>query len=196
MFEQMLIFALVIQIFVLLNPLSSFPVLLAAHKQRMDVPKIASQATLVAFIVALGVIMFGPALFSLYGVSVDSFRIAGGVVLFLLGIETTRAGEEIRSVGEIDGLISIIATPLLTGPAVISFLVLKSYEIGQVALAVNTTLAFVLSGTVFYVFALLIPRINPKAVVIVSKVMGLFLTALAIEMIAKGSLALFVIKPV
>ena len=79
----------------------------------------------------------------------------------------------------------------ITGPAVISFLTLKSYEIGQVALAVNTTIAFILSGTVFYLFALMIPRVNAKAVIIVSKIMGLFLTALAIEMIAKGSVALF-----
>lgn len=186
--------ALIVQVFALLNPLSSFPVLMAAWKQKMDVGQVAINASIVAYAIALAVIFFGPALFNLYGVSLDAFRVAGGIVLLLLGIETARKSKEVTEVAEIDGLVSIIATPLLTGPAVISFLTIKSYELGAVPLLISATGAFAVVGVVFYLFARLIPHVNPKVVDITAKVLGLFLAAIAIEMLAKGSMALLGLK--
>ncbi|MDE1798475.1 MAG: MarC family protein, partial [Candidatus Micrarchaeota archaeon] len=163
--------SLILQLFVLLNPLSSFPVLLAAYKRKMDVPSIAVAASVVAFIIALSVIFFGPFLFSLYGISIDSFRVAGGVVLFLLGIDTIRPKHEEPELGEVDSLISIIATPLLTGPATISYLTLAAYDSGPWVLLPDVTLAFLAVGLVFFLFSLTIKRLNPKVVEITAKVL-------------------------
>jgi len=184
--------AIILQIFVLLNPLSSFPVLMTAFKKKLDVQSIAIKSSLVAYIVAVFIILFGPQFFSLYGIRIDSFRIAGGVILFLLGVETVRPKPPREDVNEVDSLIAIIATPLLTGPAVMSFLTIKTIEMGWLPVLVQTTAAFVIAGMVFWLFSLFIPRINAKAIEIASKVMGLFLTAIAIEMIAKGATSLFV----
>jgi multiple antibiotic resistance protein len=178
--------ALIMQIFVLLNPLSSFPVLMAAYKKKHDVKQIAMRASIVAYLVALFILFFGPQFFSLYGVSIDAFRIAGGVVLFLLGIDTVRPKPARDDINEVDSLIAIIATPLLTGPAVISFLTIKAIEEGAVPLVGDVTLAFGIVGAVFFLFSLALPRVNEKVVEIISKIMGLFLTAIAIEMMAKG----------
>lgn len=186
-------FALVMQMFVLLNPLSSFPVLMAAYRKKLDVKKIAINASVVAYLVALFVLFFGPQFFSLYGVSIDAFRIAGGVVLFLLGIETVRPKPMRDDVNEVDSLVAIIATPLLTGPAVISFLTIKALEQGAPDLMLDTTVAFIFVGAVFALFSLMLPKINEKVVEILSKVMGLFLTAIAIEMMAKGVSALLLV---
>ncbi len=188
--------ALILQIFVLLNPLSSFPVLLEAYKKKMDVRAIAIAASVVAYAIALSVIFFGPFLFSLYGISIDSFRVAGGVVLFLLGIDTIRPKNEAPDLGEVDSLISIIATPLLTGPATISFLTLAAYDSGALALLPDVTLAFLAVGLVFYIFSLMVKKLNPKVVEITAKVLGLFLTAMAIQMISTGVQALLATKAV
>jgi len=183
--------AIILQIFVLLNPLSSFPVLMTAFKKKMDVQQIAIKSSVVAFAVAVFIILFGPQFFSLYGIRIDSFRIAGGVILFLLGVETVRPKPPRDDVNEVDSLIAIIATPLLTGPAVMSFLTIKTIELGWLPVMVQATAAFFIAGLIFWIFALFIPKINPKVIEIASKVMGLFLTAIAIEMIAKGATGLF-----
>ncbi|VVB56665.1 MarC family integral membrane protein [uncultured archaeon] len=183
--------AIILQIFVLLNPLSSFPVLMSAQKKKLDVGSIAIKASVAAYAVAVCIILFGPQFFSLYGISINSFRIAGGVILFLLGVETVRPKPVREEVNEVDSLIAIIATPLLTGPAVMSFLTIRTIEMGVLPVLVQATGAFFVVGLVFWLFSLFLPRINPKVIEIVSKVMGLFLTAIAIEMIAKGSTALF-----
>ena len=182
--------ALAIQIFVLLSPLSSFPVLMNAYKQKMNVKRIAYLSVFTGFVIAIAIVYVGPFVFNLFGVSLDSFRIAGGIVLLLLGLSTIRPHEEEYHKTEgVNGLISIIATPLLTGPATISFITIKTYELGALPVLFNVIAAFVLVGLVFVLFAHLIPRINVHLVDISSRVLGLFLTAVAIEMIGKGILA-------
>jgi len=184
------------QMFALLNPLSSFPVLMAAYKKKLDVRGIAVKASVVAYLVAMFCLFFGPQFFNLYGVSVDAFRLAGGVVLFLLGLDTVRPKPVREDVGEMDSLIAIIATPLLTGPAVISYLTIKAMEDGAASLVPDVTAAFLVVGVIFFVFSVLLPRINEKAVEILSKIMGLFLMAIAVEMIANGMSVLLFAKAV
>ena len=186
--------AFIMQMFALLNPLSSFPVLMSAYKKKLDVRGIAIKASVVAYLVAMFCLFLGPQFFELYGVSIDAFRLAGGVILFLLGIETVRPKPVRDDIGEVDSLIAIIATPLLTGPAVISFLTIKAMENGAIPLVPDVTLSFLIVGIVFYIFSVMLPRVNEKAVEILSKIMGLFLTAIAVEMMAKGMSALLFAK--
>ncbi len=184
---DLLDFVLIIQLFILINPLSSFPVLLAAYKNRMNVRKIAVSAVIVAFLIAIIIAVAGPYLFSLFRVSLDSFRIAGGIVLLLLGLDKIRPNENKKeNVKESEALTSIIATPLLTGPALISFITIKAYEAGRFAIISNLLIAFIFVGIVFIIFGFAVCRINAKVIDIISKILGLFLTAVAIEMIAKG----------
>lgn len=183
---------LILQIFVLINPLSSLPVLVAAYSKKMKVKDIALRATVIAFALAVTIIFVGPFLFDIFNVSVDSFRVAGGIILLLLGISTARRSDDAKaSPDTAEALSSLIATPLLTGPATISFLTIKTYELRVENILPNTVIAFILVGGVFMVFAALIPKINTKAVGIVSRILGLFLTAVAIEMISAGIKGLF-----
>lgn len=179
--------AIIIQIFVLVNPLSSLPVLISAYRNKMNTKKIAVNSVVIAFSVALIIALIGPYLFQVFNITLDSFRIAGGIVLLLLGLQTIKGKDE-EAKGKVSTLTSIIATPLLTGPATISFVTLKSFEVGRIITITNLTLAFVLVAIVFILFAYSVSKINTKVVNIVSKVLGLFLTAMAIEMIVNGIL--------
>lgn len=177
---------LILQIFALLNPLSSFPFLMAAYKKRMNVKKIAVRSVLVAFAVALVIAFAGPYLFKIFGITLDSFRIAGGAVLLLLGINMVKPKEEEEKVGKTSSLVTLIATPMLTGPATISFITIKVYEIGMISLLTNLFISFLFVGVVFFLFSVMIKRINPTVVDIMARILGLFITAVAIEMIASG----------
>ncbi|MBI4447653.1 MarC family protein [Candidatus Woesearchaeota archaeon] len=179
--------ALIIQIFILLNPFSSFPFLLSAYENRLNVRFIAAKSVIVAFIIAISITFVGPLLFKVFGITLDSFRIAGGIVLLLLGIEMIRPQhEEHPKSGEVNSLITLIATPLLTGPATISFITIKAYEIGKTPVLINLFIAFILVGITFMIFSLLVKKINATVIDIISRIMGLFLTAVGIEMITKG----------
>ena len=187
MISDILNFALIIQLFVLLNPLSSFPFLMAAYRKKMNVKSIAIFSVLTAFVIAVIITFVGPYLFEFFGITLNSFRIAGGIVLLLLGLDTIRPKEkEIVNVGGVHGLISIIATPMLTGPATISFITIKAYELSQLVVVANLIPAFILVGAVFIMFAYLVPRVNANLINISSRILGLFLMAVSIEMIFTG----------
>lgn len=179
--------ALIVQMFVLINPFSSFPVLFTAYQNKMNVKKIAVQSSILAFVIAVIICLIGAKLFGFFGITVDSFRIAGGICLLLLGLDTIRDKHSKENVGKIDSLISILATPLLTGPATISFIIIKSLEIGRTVLLLNIVITFVLVGVVFVLFSYSIKKINFRVIEISSKILGLFLTAMAIELIFTGA---------
>ncbi|MEI7718692.1 MAG: MarC family protein [archaeon] len=184
--------AIIAQLFVLINPFSSFPVLFNAYQNKMNVRKIAVTASILALVIAIIICFIGSSLFGFFGITIDSFRIAGGICLLLLGLDTIRNREEKENVGKVDSLISILATPLLTGPATISFIIIKSIEIGRPVLLANILLAFILVGIVFILFSYGIKRINVRVIEISAKIMGLFLTAMAIELISRGAFNLFI----
>lgn len=180
-------FALIIQIFVLLNPLSSFPFLIQAYQQKMNVQLIAIKAAFTAYLIASILALIGPTLFSLFGITLNSFRVAGGIVLLILGYNMVKPKEEEhQKVSNIDGLITIIATPMLTGPGTISFVTVKTIELGRTTVLSSLLGSFVLVAAVFFIFSLLVSKVNPKIVNILSRIMGLFLMAVSIEMISAG----------
>lgn len=183
---------MVLQIFALINPFSSIPVLISAYSRKVDVRGIAVHATFIALVVALAMIFIGPFLFEIFSISIDHFRIAGGIILFLLGVNTARDHHEKTAQADTaEALTSLIATPLLTGPAVISFITIKTYELGGFAVAANALAAFVLVGIVFYFLSSLIPRINMRIVGIMSRILGVFLLAVAVGMLATGIKGVF-----
>jgi multiple antibiotic resistance protein len=183
----MLDLALIIQLFILINPLSSLPFLMAAYKKDVNVRRLSLHAVITAYFLAVSIAILGPFLFNIFGVTLDSFRIAGGIVLLLLALDTIKPPkEEAYEIGAMDSLVAILATPLLTGPATISFITIKSYEMSQMSLLMNISVAFLLVGIVFIAISYTIAKINIRMINIASKVLGLFLTAVAIEMIAKG----------
>lgn len=177
---------LILKIFFLLNPLSSIPLLFIAYKQKMDVRKVAVYSAVLALAVALCFVLLGPLLFQIYGISLDAFRVAGGVLVFLLGLSMARDQEQNYSKMKANNLINIIATPLLTGPAILSFLIIKTAEFGSMPVIANLFGAFLLVAFFFVMLAYLIPRINLSYVMFVSRLFGLFLVGLGIEMMVAG----------
>ncbi|MEM2115807.1 MAG: MarC family protein [Candidatus Woesearchaeota archaeon] len=195
MIAELINILLVMQIFTLLNPLSSLPMLFMAYKNKLNVKRVSIQAVILALIIAITMILIGPLMFKLFGISINAFRIAGGVVLFLLGIDTIREKEEeeVEKAKPADSIIAIIATPMLTGPATISFLTIKTIEIGFIHVFLNLLIAFVLVFIVFYLLASMIPKLNRTIVGILSRILGLFLTAMALEMMFNGLKGIFLI---
>lgn len=180
-----------IQLFFLLNPLASIPILFLAYQRGYNVRSIAIRATVIAFIIALSFIFVGQLLFSVFGISLNSFRVAGGIVIIILGLDMTMArSESITTATEAKALISVLATPLLTGPATLSYLTIKVAEIGILQTVISLIVAFIAVAIVFLALVTLIPRIKIEYIEFVSRLFGLFLIAFGVELFAEGAKAL------
>ena len=107
--------------------------------------------------------------------------------MLLLGLDTIRGHEDDEvPAGGTDNIISLLATPILTGPATMSYVTLATIEMGTVTVIANLIVAFLGVATVMILLATMIEYIHPRIIGIISRILGLFLTAMAVEMMAGG----------
>lgn len=175
-----------VMLFIIMGPFSSFVVFSEVAKKLNKKQKIKSinKAVIVAGLLAFVFILGGNSILDIFGVTLTSFTAVGGVVLFILGLEMILSFKISReSAKDYNVAALIIATPITTGPGVITSVILFSNSIGMLP----TTLALVLSLLVIY-FLLrahdFICRIVGRSTIdIISKVVGIFIAARGIELI-------------
>jgi multiple antibiotic resistance protein len=188
-------------LFFVVDPMAAAPIYLsmtatdsAEHKRRT-----ALRAAIATFVTLAVFAALGGLIFRLLGISLGAFRIAGGLLLFLLAVDMLRAQrsrqrtspeEEIEGVDKPDISLFPLAIPMLAGPGSIStVMVLVSrvehyWHYGVILLAVTLT-----AIGVYYVLrgALMIERrLGQTGLNVLQRVMGLILAAVAVQFVVEG----------
>jgi multiple antibiotic resistance protein len=199
-----------IALFALIDPVGNVPLFAAATRGLKN-----STARLISVFVSLFVMGFliffyftGLSLLAFFGISLPAFRIAGGILLLLLGLDMTRndftaamapGGEEALEGGQtaqarkrFEAMIVPFAMPLLIGPGAISTVIIYASEardygmvgvftgVGVIGLvALSTMLSFWATP----IISRLLGRIG---LAIVVRVLGLILCAMAVQFILSG----------
>ncbi|MCU0702666.1 MAG: MarC family protein [Fimbriiglobus sp.] len=155
-------------------------------------------ACITATLVMSGFGIVGTWLFHFLGLSLPAFKIAGGLVLFLVAIDMIRAQrstqedpEEMQEGKEAsDVAIAPLAVPLLAGPAALStvtVLVAKASNFGEVMMV---HLAVLLTGAVGYItFRLAEPiqrRLGTTGIHVLGRILGLVLAGIAVQFVLDG----------
>jgi multiple antibiotic resistance protein len=177
-----------ISIFIALDVVGNLPIFI--HITNGISPKkrnsVIDRSMIVAFLVAIIFAFVGEGLFALFGITLFDFKIAGGLVLLLISLADLIGGPE--AVNRASGSTGIVplAVPLITGPAVITSLVLQVNSSGLVislaALLTNYLLAWIVLRNSRQVTHWL----GKDGTVILSKIAALFLAAIAVSMIRGG----------
>jgi len=193
-------------IFVIVNPIEAtlVYVTLTASLDARAKSRIYRRTTLVAFAIAILFSLGGDAVLRIFGITVDSLRVAGGILLFLVAMDMLRGVRQQKKVTEAELLdanqredISIfpLAIPLLTGPGAITTVVVlmgaaSSYaEKGLVLLAIVMTFL----ATYFILkFSEYIDRaMGITGIMVMTRIMGLILGAVAVNFVAAGAWNLY-----
>ena len=183
-------------LFVIVDPLAATPALLAmtpndTPEQRLRMARVASLATaavLAAFAFA------GTALFKIFGITMPAFQIAASVVLMLIALDMLRVqrsrvqqtSEETRAGAEkTDIAITPLAIPMLAGPGAISTTILLQNEATTIPEHIALYGCILVVSLVTYLIFRLAVRsarwLNPIAMSIAIRVMGLLLAAVAVQ---------------
>jgi multiple antibiotic resistance protein len=190
----------------IVNPLGAVPIFIAltgdtSNKDRRNIAKLV---VLSVFIILFVSLFFGHALLRFFGITIDSFRVAGGILILLMAISMLQAKlsaavhtqeEAQESMTKESIAVVPLSMPLLAGPGAISTVILFSHKgsgIGHYFLAGLDI--FILSIILFVVFQFIpwISRhISQTGINIFTRIMGLILAAIAIEFIANGLKGLF-----
>ncbi len=172
----------------------------ASHRRTM-----ALRATLVAALILYLFAIFGEAFLGALGISLDAFRVAGGVMLFLIALEmvfekrterrTHRAEDVKADPGHEDISIFPMAIPMIAGPGSIASVMLltaKSSGIEQ-SLVVLSALGLVLLVNLGALLAAgpLMKALGHRVEAMITRVLGVVLAALAAQFVIDGLRASF-----
>jgi MarC family membrane protein len=145
---------------------------------------------LIAFAVLIVFAFFGKSIPDLFGISDPSLTIAGGVILFLIALRMIFRGPDgvFGDMPEGEPFIVPLATPAIAGPAAIATIVLLVSAapqclpewIGAVSVAMLVTL------TLLTVAGHVSRLVGERGLIAFERLMGLILTAIAIEMLLRG----------
>jgi multiple antibiotic resistance protein len=193
------VLATFVTFFVTLNPIESAAFFSAlthgathAYRRRM-----AIKAAMVATGLMLGFALFGDDLLRVMGITLPSVRISGGILLMLVSIDVVfgrgvAASGAVSATGErADISVFPLATPVIAGPGAIAAAIVRSSEVENGLLGTGVVIALILFVMALTLAAMLsstaIHRVlGETGMSVVTRILGILLTALAIEMILTG----------
>jgi len=206
MLMDLLSFALLTfsSIFILIDPITVTLVFVSLIKDvdREHQRAIARDASLYALAILLVFAIGGPIILQLFGISLAALRIAGGVLLFLIGIEmvyarvsyTKQSVQQSAEAYAEDVAVTPLAIPIIAGPGAITTVIVltgDATEQGWPAIAIVLAAIFVVIYVVYYamVHSYVIAGIREKEFKVVNRVLGLLLLAIGVQFIINGILA-------
>jgi multiple antibiotic resistance protein len=193
---------LVLAIFVIVDPFAVVPVFLSIteHADSRVRERTARKASLIAFAILAFFALFGLILFDFFGITLPAFQIAGGILLLRLGLAQlaadrtrVRPEEAEESLARDDVSVFPLATPLLAGPGAISTVVLlaskQESKLGVTSLVCAVAVALVASYFMLRFASVLYRVLGKTGLNLLTRIMGIILTAIAIQFMINGVLA-------
>lgn len=177
-----------VSIFVALDIVGTLPMFvgLTHTLPRNKKIEIVNTSMLVALVVALVFVFVGDSVFRYLGISLPDFKIAGGLVLMLVALADLLGGPEAVKRGSGSTGVVPIAVPLITGPGVITALVLQINSVGYMVTILGLLTNYLLAWVVLRNSERVTRLIGRDGTVIISKVAALLLAAIAVAMIRTG----------
>ncbi len=182
-----------VPLFVAIDAIGVLPILLPLTEDMNDRERgrVIRLAMVTALALGLGFVVVGKGVFLFLGIKVADFLVAGGIILFLLAAKDIITGkmvsEEDLTKGGVIGAVPL-GTPLIVGPAVLTTLLIliEKYPIYMVIVSfiVNLAIVWLLIAQVHRVMGFL----GQAGAKVISRIIGLFLAAIAVKMISQGVL--------
>ena len=206
MFDQLL--ENTILLFVAVDPIALVPIFasLTQGLDKDDIRKIYIQATVVSFFVLSLFYLFGTAILDVMGISMSSFKIIGG--LFLVAIAFQMVLEQRQSRRQNTAEVALddesiqslaifpLAIPLIAGPGAMTtaLLIAETNSADPKQMLVNFApilIIIVLVAFAMWLSASLSKKVGPTIIIVIQKIFGILLGALAIEFVVSGIIESF-----
>ncbi|MFN7678740.1 MAG: MarC family protein [Cyanobacteriota bacterium] len=189
----------------LLNPLADFAIFLSltSGRSRVEQRQIGVQAAIAIAVIMIATLWLGNPILTAFGISIGAFSVAGGIILFGIGLGMLRskAGESSKAETNKTSIESAkkqaspavvpLGIPISAGPGVITALLVASHANpsgvqGLITYSLACLALSVLMGAVFWFAPLMGRLLGDTAMHISTQVMGLVVTAIASQMVLNG----------
>jgi len=182
-----------VPLFVAMDAIGVLPILvpLTQGMKAKERSRTVRLAVITALGLGLGFVAIGKGIFIFLGIEVSDFLIAGGLILFLLAAKDLITGKMVEaqaSVGaDMLGVVPI-GTPLVVGPAVLTTLLILVDQYSVIIVIFSFILNLAIAWLLFAQANRVVAFLGQGGVRATSKIVSLFLAAIAIKMIRQGVL--------
>jgi multiple antibiotic resistance protein len=188
-------------VFFLVDPFAALPTFLviAADADKNERRRLAIKASVTCFVVLTSFALMGSLIFRFFGITLPAFQIAGGLILILMGLEMLQGrrsgthetpGETEEGIAKEDAGIIPLGIPMLAGPGAIStVMVLMGPSPGwwrTMTIFVAITITSVASYLILSAADRVRHFLGETGIRILMRLMGLLLTAIAVQFIVNG----------
>ncbi|MBS3113616.1 MarC family protein [Candidatus Woesearchaeota archaeon] len=179
-----------IALFVIMDPIGNLTLFINLTKGMplKEIKRNIDRSVFVAGVLLFIFLFFGLQVFDLFGIDLDSFQIAGGIVLLIMGILYV-FGASLKYVKSHGFDLSVpVGTPLLTGPGVITITIILVKERGILVTVIAAFLTLLATWIILMYSSKLYKILGAHWTDVISRVMGIILAAIAIKFITGGVL--------
>lgn len=186
-------FSATILLVLITDPLGNIPFFISALKHVRPERKrfVVVRECLIAFAALLLFLVAGRPILRILHLSADALRVSGGVVLLIIAIrmifpDRGRLGEDDGETAE--PFIVPVAIPLIAGPSAMATVLLMSTPdpVQMLSLAGSLTVTIAITAVVFVSSTRIQKVLGEQAITAIERLMGLVLTAIAVEMLLGG----------
>ncbi len=197
-----------VTLFVVLDPPGIGPIFAALSEGETDSYKrrLAIRSSLIATAILISFAFVGEWVLRMLGVTINSFRIAGGLLLFLVAVDMlfahetplrrTTPDETQEAILRHDISVFPLAIPLIAGPGAMTTVVLLMQQAGG-AIANQAMVLLILAAVMVLVWIALVMATRLVKVIgvtgtnVITRVLGVILGALAVQYVVDGLLGAF-----
>ncbi len=176
-----------IPLFVAMDPFGMLPIFtsLTVTMNVNEKKNAIRYSVLTAMVVSIVFALIGDAIFKVLGITVNDFKVAGGLLLLIFAIiELNKRGEAHIAPQDI-GIVPL-GVPLLVGPAVLTIMIVLIDNYGVVSTIISLILNLIIVFIVFTAEKSITRIIGINGLIAVSKIVALLLAAIAIMLIRVG----------
>ena len=192
-------------LFTLLNPIGITPILLSITENLNDADyiTIVKKGILTAFVILFIFSFMGDLIFKFYGITINAFMIAGGIIFFRNSLDMIEAKvprssstpqEEAEAENKDDIGITPIGIPIIAGPGAITSVMLLSSQTSNLTEKILLHFNIVITLLITYFILILGKKISKKigttGIRIIQRIMGLVLMVISIQFVINGILPL------
>jgi len=179
----------IIALVIVVDPLGLVPVYLSLTKDKKEKERrsILKTAVLTSILLLILFALAGQQILAIFGISLPSFMIAGGILLLLLSFEMLLGlGLTERLVSSEEVGVVPLAFPLLVGPGAITTTIVILQSSGIWITLISVIIVMLLSWLIFSFVDQIYRILGNLGSLIVSKIMAIFIAAIAIQFIISG----------
>jgi multiple antibiotic resistance protein len=187
--------------FTIINPLGTMPIFMTmtASLSKAKRKQTAKKATIVAFFTIIAFAFSGQILFNFFGISVNSFRIVGGLIFFMMGWDMLQARlgafkhteDEQKIDAYVDDIsITPLAIPMICGPGAITNAIILMEDandyVQKSALIIIIALVLYITYLILVGASKITEKIGPTGNKVMMRLMGLIVMVIAVEFFFSG----------